>query len=73
LSPDAESQLIQLNTYQIINGLADHGAEGVILGCTELPLLVTQEDVNIPLFDTTQIHAEYAVEFALKDYNPKNS
>lgn len=58
---------------EIIDGLADDGAEGVILGCTELPLLVTQEDVNIPLFDTTQIHAEYAVEFALKDYNPKNS
>jgi aspartate racemase len=51
----------------IINGLADRGAEGVILGCTELPLLVKQEEVKIPLFDTTQIHAEYAVEYALKD------
>jgi len=56
---------------KIINGLADNGAEGVILGCTELPLLVKQEDVNIPLFDTTQIHAEYAVEYALKDFAPK--
>lgn len=53
---------------EIINGLADSGAEGVILGCTELPLLVKQEDTEIPLFDTTQIHAEYAVEYALKDF-----
>jgi aspartate racemase len=52
---------------EIINSLADGGAEGVILGCTELPLLVKQEDVSIPLFDTTQIHAEYAVEYALRD------
>jgi len=52
---------------EIINGLVDSGAEGVILGCTELPLLVKQEDIKIPLFDTTQIHAEYAVEYALKD------
>jgi aspartate racemase len=51
----------------IIDGLADRGAEGVILGCTELPLLVKQEDVKIPVFDTTQIHAEYAVDYALKD------
>ena len=53
---------------EIINGLADNGAEGVILGCTELPLLVKSEDVDIPLFNTTKIHAEYAVEYALKDF-----
>ncbi|NNK87837.1 MAG: aspartate/glutamate racemase family protein [Flavobacteriaceae bacterium] len=41
------------------------GAEGVILGCTEIPLLITQEDVSIPTFDTTQIHVEYALDFAL--------
>ena len=50
---------------EIINDLALHGAEGVILGCTELPLLIRQEDVAIPLFDTTRLHAEAAVERAL--------
>lgn len=51
---------------KILNKLVDSGAEAVILGCTEIPLLVHQEDVNIPLFDTTNIHAETAVEYALK-------
>jgi len=51
---------------EIINKLVDNGAEAVILGCTEIPLLVKQEDVRIPLLDTTRIHAETAVEYALK-------
>ena len=42
------------------------GVEGVILGCTEIPLLINQSDVSIPVFDTTKIHAESAVEFSLK-------
>ena len=50
---------------KIINNLAQQGAEGVILGCTEIPLLISQSDVNIPVFDTTKIHAEKAVEWAL--------
>ncbi|MBW2341840.1 MAG: aspartate/glutamate racemase family protein [Deltaproteobacteria bacterium] len=50
---------------KIIKALAVNGAEGVILGCTEIPLLISQEDVEIPLFDTTKIHAESAVEMAL--------
>lgn len=50
---------------KIINDLALKGAEGVVLGCTEIPLLINQEDVNIPVFDTTKIHAISAVEFAL--------
>jgi len=50
-----------------IEGLAARGAEGVILGCTEIPLLVRQEDVRIPVFDTTRIHAEAAVEASLRD------
>lgn len=50
---------------QIINKLSLKGAEGVILGCTEIPLLIKQEDVNIPVFDTTKIHAISAVEFSL--------
>ncbi len=54
-------------TYkQIIGNLEKRGAEGVILGCTEIPLLVSDSDVNIPTFDTTTIHAEKAVEWALK-------
>ena len=48
----------------IINNLAQQGAEGVILGCTEIPLLISQSDVNILVFDTTKIHAEKAVEWA---------
>ena len=51
---------------RIINELVDNGAEAVILGCTEIPLLVKQEDVKILLFDTTRIHAESAVEYSLK-------
>jgi len=50
----------------IINSLENRGAEGVILGCTEIPLLISQPDVNIPVFDTTRIHAEKAVEWALR-------
>jgi len=55
----------QLRT--IMKKLVDDSAQGIILGCTELPLLVKQEDCPVPLFDTTAIHAEAAVEYALKD------
>lgn len=48
-----------------IKKLIDQGAEGVILGCTEIPLLVYPEDIDIPLFNTTKLHAEKAVEIAL--------
>ncbi|WP_309070798.1 aspartate/glutamate racemase family protein [Arthrobacter sp.] len=52
--------------YQrIIADLASRGAEGVILGCTEIELLISQEDANVPLFPTTAIHAEAAVDAAL--------
>lgn len=49
----------------IIKKLEHKGAEGVILGCTEIPLLIKESDVDIAVFDTTKIHAEKAVEFAL--------
>ena len=53
-------------TYQhIIEKSAASGAEGVILGCTEIPLLIQSKDVSIPVFDTTRIHAESAIRFAL--------
>ena len=50
----------------IIENLVKNGAEGVILGCTEIPLLIEQEDIAVPLFDTTTIHAHAAVEYALR-------
>jgi aspartate racemase len=49
----------------IIEQLIANGAEGIILGCTEIPLLISQEDVAVPVFDTTKIHSRAAVEFAL--------
>jgi len=50
---------------RIIDDLAARGAQGIILGCTEIGLLVQQDDCRVPLFDTTRIHAEAAAEFAL--------
>ncbi|MCD6543590.1 MAG: aspartate/glutamate racemase family protein [Flavobacteriaceae bacterium] len=50
---------------KIIKNLELNGAEGVILGCTEIPLLIKQKDVDIHVFDTTKIHVEDAVSFAL--------
>lgn len=50
---------------QIIKRLVERGAEGVILGCTEIPLLIQQSDCPVPVFDTTLIHAEKTVEFAI--------
>jgi aspartate racemase len=50
----------------IIRKLKQAGAKGIILGCTEIPLLINQDDCDLPLFDTTEIHAKAAVEFALK-------
>lgn len=49
----------------IIHRLEKKGAQGIILGCTEIPLLISQEDCQLPLFDTTFIHASKAVKFAL--------
>ena len=51
----------------IIRRLVKEGAEGIILGCTEIGLLVKQEDSPVPLFDTTEIHAKAAVKYALVD------
>ena len=52
---------------RIIDDLADRGAQGVIEGCTEIGLLVNQQHTEIPLFDTTAIHARASVAEALKD------
>jgi aspartate racemase len=50
----------------IIDKMVERGARGVILGCTEIPLLVKQEDCTVPVFDTTTIHAVKTVEAALE-------
>ena len=50
---------------QIIEQLINEGAEGIILGCTEIPILIKQSDCSVPIFDTTYIHARAAVDFAL--------
>ncbi|BBP02268.1 aspartate/glutamate racemase family protein [Sulfuriferula nivalis] len=50
---------------RIMENLASQGAEGIILGCTEISLLVSQQDSEVPLFDTTAIHARAAAEEAL--------
>jgi len=52
---------------EIIEALTGQGAEGIILGCTELPLLISPADVPVPVFDTTRLHAEAAVERALSE------
>ncbi len=56
------------NRYiEIIEDLAEKGAQAVILGCTEIAMLVSQKDTKIPLLDTTQIHADLAVSKAIRD------
>lgn len=56
------------NQYlKIIEKLQSKGAEGVILGCTEIGLLINQKDLNIPVFDTTEIHSKKAAILALKN------
>ena len=52
---------------KIIEGLTGRGAEGIVLGCTELPLLIRPGDVHVPLFNTTRLHAEAAVEMAMAE------
>lgn len=50
---------------EIIDNLQQKGSEGVIFGCTEIPMLIKTDDCNVATFDTTLIHAKYAVDFAL--------
>ena len=60
LNPDTKQYYMK-----VINKLVARGAEGIILGCTEIPLLISNADVDIPLFDTASIHAKAAIAFAL--------
>lgn len=60
---DASRQVYQ----QVIQALAARGAQAIILGCTEIGLLIKPEHSELPLFDTTELHAQAAVAFALGD------
>lgn len=53
---------------KIIARLIERGAKGIILGCTELPSLIRPSNMPVPLFDSTRLHAEAAVNFALAEY-----
>ena len=59
------TEITKQRYISIIKQLIEEGAEGIILGCTEIPLLIQQEDVRVPIFDTTKIHSLAAVEFSL--------
>ena len=56
---------------RIIRDLADRGAQGILLGCTEIDLLVGPDDAPVPVFDTTRLHAQAAVELALSSEHPR--
>jgi aspartate racemase len=61
--------LARKETFQeyiaIVEALAERGAEGVILGCTEIPMLINQDHFSMPVFDTTRIHSQAIVEYLL--------
>jgi aspartate racemase len=60
---------VSRRSYQeVIKGLVMNGAEGIVLGCTEIGLLVKKDDVAVPIFDTMEIHAQAAVDAALGRY-----
>lgn len=61
ISPESKKKFLA-----ITKNLQERGVQGVILGCTEIPLLIASEDTELPLFDTTTIHAEAALNFALE-------
>jgi aspartate racemase len=60
IQPDSKAHFLR-----IMRQLAEKGAQGIVLGCTEIGMLVDARDTSLPLFDTTRIHAEAAVSFAL--------
>jgi aspartate racemase len=52
---------------EIVNDLIGQGAEGIVLGCTEIPMMIEQADLSVPVFDTTRIHALAAVDLAMSN------
>jgi aspartate racemase len=61
INPSSKEKL-----QHIIKSLISQGAEGIILGCTEIPLIIKQDDIDVPVFDTTRIHAEAAIDMAIR-------
>lgn len=61
INPESKKKFLD-----IINDLESKGAQGIVLGCTEIPLLIKQSDTSLPVFNTLQIHAKAAVDFAIK-------
>ncbi len=61
------SELSRRKFHDIIEKLGKQGAQGVILGCTEVGMLINQDDTDLPVFDTTLIHAKDAARLALED------
>jgi aspartate racemase len=53
------------NYLKMVKDIVAQGAEGIILGCTEIPMLLSQEDFNFPVFDTTKIHSQAIIDFML--------
>jgi len=49
----------------IIEGLENNGAQGIVLGCTEIPMLIKQADTHLPVFNTLELHAKAVAEFAV--------
>mgnify|MGYP001472301135 FL=1 len=63
LNEDSKKRILQIMERMV----KEDGIEGVILGCTEIPMLINQNDTDVPVFDTTEIHTNYIVDFALND------
>jgi aspartate racemase len=62
INPESKEKFIK-TTKELI----EQGAQGIVLGCTEIPLLINQQDITVPVFDTTKIHSRAIVEFALSN------
>lgn len=62
IKPESKQSYIK-----IINKMTEEGITGVVLGCTEIPMLIKQEDVTIEVFDTTEIHSRAAVDYAIDE------
>lgn len=67
MAKDIFKEETKQNYLGIIKSLISKGVEGIVLGCTEIPILIKQEDCAVPIFDTTLIHASSIVNFALED------
>ena len=68
IKPESKKRFLE-----IINDLEQKGAQGIVLGCTEIPLLIKQEDTHLHVFNTLKIHAKAAVEFAIKGQEENNT